>query len=111
MIHVYAPEVIIAMQKELQNHPKLLSLVAMAPDWNQAMGEIALYCGILLDGWYDPEKLMDLLVRKLKEKNTIYVGEGVGAPKKNDPELIAVQVRESKDAIHITAVKPPKILN
>jgi hypothetical protein len=40
------------------------------------MAEIAAYCDIVLDGYYTPEdleKLADILVRKLKDKNSIII--------------------------------------
>lgn len=70
------PEVFIELQKEIQQHEKLLiNLLQLPKDspMEMKLGEVAAYCGIALDGVYtqeDIENLCEILVKKLRQKRT-----------------------------------------
>ena len=75
---VFFPESYIALNQEVGNHPELCELLAKHPpqEFEIRIAEIAAYCGIVLDGYYTPEDLerfADILVRKLKDKNSIII--------------------------------------
>lgn len=68
----------IALAREVKNHPPLLQLLATyeADDWGGAIGEIAAYCGIVMEGNYMPselEILYEKLFWELKSAGTITV--------------------------------------
>ena len=74
----FFPESFIALNQEIGNHPELCRLLAKHPpqEMEIRMAEIAAYCDIVLDGYYTPddlEKLADILVRRLKDKNSIII--------------------------------------
>ena len=67
------PDEIIALNREVVNHPKLQERLAnhgMA-EWEIKLAEIALYCEVIVDGDYMPEQMVHLsgiLLKKLIEK-------------------------------------------
>lgn len=67
------PDSIIALQREIPKHPKLVALLnnhAVA-DWEVRLAEVANYCEIVLDGDYLPEdieKLAGILEKRLIER-------------------------------------------
>lgn len=77
MHYVYFPEEQIALVQEIQNHPDLLTILAVQQDDPHLhIAEIAAYCGIVLDGTYTPDdinKLCDIMTRKLQSKRAIIV--------------------------------------
>ncbi len=78
---VYFPESAIALHKEVENHPMLQARLAQygsggGDEMIKKIGEIAAYCGILLEDMYDEAKLdslCKLLVAELKKKSTVLV--------------------------------------
>ena len=71
----FFPESYIALSREIPNHPQLCELLAKHPpqEFEIRLAEVAAYCEVVLDGTYtqeDLEKLCDILVRKLKAKNS-----------------------------------------
>lgn len=75
---VFFPESFIALNQEVGNHPELCARLAKHPsqELEIRLAEIATYCDIILDGYYtqeDLERLADILVRKLKDKNSIII--------------------------------------
>lgn len=67
------PEELIQLNKEVSNHPELMTLLANHPsgEWEIKMAEIALYCEVIVDGTYLPEemqKLAGILTKKLIER-------------------------------------------
>lgn len=103
--HHYFPEAFIALQQELKNHPEILARLEHCSDNAEAYGEIAAALGILLDGWYDPIDLADMLVRKLKNKGALIVVPGA-LPNKQDERMIRVRVVETQDSITVDPVVP-----
>lgn len=74
--HEYFPEELIALKKEIQNHPDLLIQLYGVATFDEMLGTVAAYCEIVLDGAYTAEdilKIMDICVRKLKEKGSLIV--------------------------------------
>jgi hypothetical protein len=74
----YFSESRIALNEELPNHPELCELIAKHPasEFELRIAEIAAYCELALDGYYsqeDLDKICDILVRKLKAKNSIII--------------------------------------
>lgn len=68
----------IALIRECKEHPALMTELAKydADDWGGAVGEIAAYCLICMEGSYMPmelEKLYDIMYFKLKEKRQVVV--------------------------------------
>lgn len=72
---VYIPEEIYALQHEIPYHPPLMfQLMTVTED--DALGIIAAYCNIVLDGVYtveDVRGIAALCVRRLQEKRLIVV--------------------------------------
>lgn len=68
----------IALIKECKEHPVLMMNLAScdANDWPGAIGEIAAYCHVYMDGKYMPcelERLYETLIFKLKGKRAMIV--------------------------------------
>lgn len=68
----------IAMIAEVKQHPPLMDYLRGYPadDWGGAIGEIAAYVGICMEGNYMPhelEKLYDMITFKLRKKRMIIV--------------------------------------
>lgn len=71
------PDELIALNRELINHPKLMLLLQDHErndglnEWEMKLAQIAVYCEVILDGQYMPEQLQQLagiLYKKLIEK-------------------------------------------
>ena len=74
----YFPEELIALHREIQNHPPLLKLLAEQEDKDVYIQilEIAAYCKILVAGEYtrdDMLNLCEMLTKKLMSMRTIIV--------------------------------------
>lgn len=74
----FFPDVAIALNAEILNHPKLMmQLREMEHQTPQAkLAHIATYCNVFVDGAFDDkglEALFELLLRKLKEKGAIHL--------------------------------------
>lgn len=73
------PDVAVELQNEIyNNHPELLRLLSKYPGrgLEVKVATIAAYCNIGVDGYFfdkDLEVLFELLLKKLKEKNTIII--------------------------------------
>ena len=69
----YFPDEMLALQVEISYHPKLQGLLIChsSADFVSRIAEIATYCEVLLDGYYDEEEIKNIctiLRRKLQEK-------------------------------------------
>jgi hypothetical protein len=72
------PESQIQLMLEVQNHPELKLLLTQyhPTQFEEILGEIAAYVGVILDGIYEGDKvyeLFDLLTKKLKQKRMIII--------------------------------------
>ena len=73
----FFPESALALNKEIENHPRLqLLLHALGPDapLEEKFAAILFYCGMLVDGYYDNtamEKLFDVCIEKLKKMSEV----------------------------------------
>lgn len=68
----------LALMQECKKHPPLVEYLAQyqADDWGGAVGEIAAYCLVCMEGNYMPmelEKLYDILTFKLRKKRQVIV--------------------------------------
>jgi hypothetical protein len=67
----------IAIMKKTKEHPPLNTLLLQydpANDWPAMIGEIAAYCGVVLDGYYsqaDLAGLEDMIYQKLSEASMV----------------------------------------
>lgn len=66
-------EALIELNREVANHPELVELLARqeSPEMEVRLAEIAAYCEIVLDGFYDQHdiaKIADECIRRLKSK-------------------------------------------
>jgi hypothetical protein len=74
MYHEYFPPVYIELQEELQSHNNLLVRLLQLPKdapMEMKLAEIATYCDMVLDGFYDTaqvEFLVGEMLKKLKQK-------------------------------------------
>lgn len=75
---VYFPEQRIQLYREVTNHPDLM--VRLLPykgtQMEEVLGEIAAYVGVILDGYYEEDRineLCDILTEKLKDKRKIII--------------------------------------
>ena len=78
----FFPEVALELNKEVQNHPLLLSELSRLQQLNgdldlrMTIGVVAAYCDVILDGSYfeeDIEILFHMLLKRLKKINEIIV--------------------------------------
>ncbi len=82
----YFPEAAIALNEEIaKNHHELANLLAQYPNrpLEVKVATVAAYCNIMVDGWFqenDLDKLIHLLLKKLKEKSTLNVMSGPVTP-------------------------------
>lgn len=74
------PESFIALQQEVVNHPHLLDALALNRITTQQLPEflaaVATYCNIYIEGEFGDEELdslCDMLVTKLKQRNSILI--------------------------------------
>ncbi len=79
----YFPAARVALNREVKYHPELMKLlIAYNPvtQFPDMIGEIAAYCGIMVDGTYTPKQLddmCDVLYRELvSSRQIIITGEG-----------------------------------
>lgn len=74
MYHGYFPEPVLMLQEEIQQHPQLLTTLCQLPpnsDLGDKLGEVAAYCEVILDGFYDNDsllKLCEILLKKMQAK-------------------------------------------
>lgn len=67
----------IAVLKKIKEHPPLMTLLTqydLRTEWPEALGEIAAYCNIAVDGMYSQQDLLgleDLLYKKLSEASMV----------------------------------------
>lgn len=78
MYHVYFPQQVIDLQQELQYHPELLAILAVQtnPDPMVRIAEIAAYCKIVLDGYYDESAVLQICedcTKFLRNRRILYV--------------------------------------
>lgn len=71
----FFPESLIALQRELPNHPVLCERLSRhsPTEFEIRLAEIALYCNVILDGSYSPDDvdgICHVLWKKLKEKDS-----------------------------------------
>ena len=76
------PPLALALDDEIRkNHHQLAALLARYPQQSLEVkiAAVAAYCNVLTDGWFlerDLEKLLELLLQKLKEKSVLIVQSG-----------------------------------
>lgn len=69
MYNEYFSNTFIVLNEELQNHPALLINLLQLPKDSPVemkLGEIAAFCGIILDGMYTPEQVEELCEECIK---------------------------------------------
>lgn len=71
----FFPESLIALNKEVTNHTKLMVLLANhpAPEWEIRLAQICQYCGIAIDGTFDAEGI-DYIAEQCLKKLQSMVG-------------------------------------
>lgn len=70
------PPVVLEIQRELENHPMLTSILRPDMTLEERVGHIAAYCNVVLDGYYDDkdlEALFTMLLGRLKKKSAIII--------------------------------------
>lgn len=73
------PPVVLALQQEIRNHPKLQQALATLPseaNLEERFGLIAAYCGMVVDGYYNEEavdKLFHIALDKLRKMGTVII--------------------------------------
>lgn len=92
MYHEMFPEEVLALQQELKNHPDILKKLE-GQSLEESLAIIGADLGILLDGMYDIPDLCRLLIKKLKERDSIIMF--------NSPELIEAKIVVGPDSITI----------
>ena len=70
---VYFSDSRIALNQEVVEHPELCERLVKHPaqEFEVRLAEIASYCDVVLDGWYNPDeldRLCDILWHRLKKK-------------------------------------------
>jgi len=73
---VYISEGLLALREELNNHPALKLSLESSYGTEQQLGEIAAYCGVVLDGYYSIADIGEIVIRltqKLKDKNALVI--------------------------------------
>lgn len=75
---IYFDESHLELVAEVRRSPELKQLILDAQPQStiEALGHIAAYCGIMIDGVYSPDDLtglIEILIRKLREKRKIIV--------------------------------------
>ena len=89
------PDGLLRLRQELQHprHNKLMSLALKGKDFAECLAIIAAELGIVVDGYYDVDKLCNVLYKALCQHNGVI---------KNIPELIPAELKETEDSIEIT---------
>lgn len=69
------PEEFNLLQREIEHHPELRMNLSLHPaeKWEERLAEVAVYCGVLLDGYYSRDRLIVVartLLDILKSKRT-----------------------------------------
>jgi hypothetical protein len=72
------PESQIQLMREVENHPELKLLLTQyhPSQFEEILGEIAAFVGVILDGVYEGDRiyeLFDLLTKALKQKRIIII--------------------------------------
>ena len=73
MYHEMFPLAFLALQEEIQKHQALLANLLQLPkdsSMEMKLAEVTAFCGIILDGFYDEEQLIEICedcVRRLKQ--------------------------------------------
>jgi len=90
--HVLFPEVILAFQQELKNHPDIVEFVHQCGARGDAevLGAIAAKLDIILDGIYDPVDLCEMLLKRLKQRGQLIIAA-------NDEKLIPVSIELTRE--------------
>ena len=70
---VMFPEYIIEFQKELCQHPDVQACMIGSDSFETNLSRICTHLNILVDGVYDVEPLVNMLIKKLREKRTINI--------------------------------------
>lgn len=103
----FAPECMIELAKELKLHPEISAKVVQARSFEEAMAVLGTELRILLDGTYNPEDLVIMLLGELRRKRAItIIGEDSG-PRK-DPRLVDITAIETSDSITLESVSKTK---
>ena len=66
------PPVMLAINKELEYHPMLTSILRPEMSLEEKIGHIAAYCNVVIDDYFIEEELdtlMHLLLKRLKNKS------------------------------------------
>jgi len=85
MYHEMFPPVFLALQEEIQKHQALLvNLLQLPKDCGMEMklGEVAAFCGIILDGDYNEKEIIELCeecVKRLKQARAELIAD-ISAP-------------------------------
>lgn len=74
----FFPDELLDLQDEVRYHPELQMLLANHPamEWETKVAEIAVYCSIVLNGYYTEEDLLRICkiltrrLRKMRPKET-----------------------------------------
>ena len=76
LILEFFPVLVMELNKELNNHPLLTSILSPHMSLEEKIGHIAAYCNVVVDDYYmeeDIEILCHLLLKRLREKSTITI--------------------------------------
>lgn len=74
VIKQQVPRILIEFQRELQEHPKLIQQIQLsAKSFEEGLAMACTYVGVVVDGLYDLEPMLDMLIRKLQECRNIKV--------------------------------------
>lgn len=89
MYHVYFEQELLDLRTELDNHPDLMNILRLQPnqDIYIHLCEIAAHLGIILDGRYTKDDILELcaiFTKKLIEKRTITIYSGISEEPKNE---------------------------
>ena len=75
---VYFSPAQLALNEEVVKHPKLMERLGnkITADFEVKLAEVASYCGILLDGYYDKndiDTICDLCITELKKRSSAII--------------------------------------
>ena len=79
------PPVFLALQEEIQNHQALLANLLQLPkdsSMEMKLGEVAAFCGIILDGFYDEEQVIEICeecIKRLRQARVELIAD-ISAP-------------------------------
>lgn len=89
MYHEMFPQEVMELQEEIQKHQALMvNLLQLPKDCGLEMklGEVAAFCGIILDGYYDEEEILELCkecvkrLRKAREELIVDILKPISPP-------------------------------